>query len=184
MVDVCRVIDVSAYHDGVINLENSILFPVRWFQEMFLLTNLSVTSPLMQLLDDKKMSHRNFADFLLDLQARNARPWLPYRYLITDLKTREVSGILLKDKGVNHKLGITYPKAKEPIYLDMATPYSTDNSMVVLKERMTPVLEMQYNKKMWDYFQKKYPIKLKSFSPLSGDLGTIKVAKPRAEHKF
>lgn len=178
MVNVSGVIELGKLQTGVLGVDHAILFPVRWFQEHFVLNNLLVTSPLVKLLDNSKQSHRMIGDYLLDLQSFNHATWAPYRYLYIDLDTKEIKGISMRDKLPGGMLRINFPKAKEPVSLYLTTPYRFASNEVLLNDGVKANVELKYNKVMWDYFKSKYPIKLKSFNPISGESGYVKVAAP------
>lgn len=162
MVDVREVIPAGTQVD----MTDSIALSPWWLYAHRKLGNLTLTHPQMALETSKKFSWRFLFEMLVDMEVENIPEWAGYEWLLIRLKEHhKIIRLDVKDqKEVTFNLGARQISIPVNVY-----GFTKTNSIGVFSG-VTAVQERHYNQQMMALFGKKFPIKLKTLTPLRGEV--------------
>lgn len=157
------MVDVSYEREiqGVVKLDvtGKVLIPSRWLTAHRLMDNLQLKSAFETLLESDKVSHRIVGEMLLDLTSDEVPAWNRYGWVLLDLDTKRLTGLLetaqskvdvyCKGARLGCACGSRYNVAMRQVFDDFKGGAD----------------ELQYNKLMRTRLFRGYPIVLKSMHP-------------------
>lgn len=163
MVDVRDVIEVG--YGGAIDLTGKVLFAPMWFAVHRRKENLQLKCKFNDILNSTKFSWRVMAEMLLDLEKDGVPDWARIQWVAFDLRNHTICRIPEPVGGMSYKFVLNGSEICPDKYRYGWTAkggpgwYECD-----------PNSEYQHNNFMMKMFGRKYPIRLVSMSPFSGDV--------------
>lgn len=182
MVVVDRVVDMKRNTPTVVDGEGVFLFPAHWILWALALKNLSITMS-MDAMRQGKPTQQRLADLLDEFELEGESTWkmYPYPLYTVDFSKREWVGYrILGDSRPNPlTCKVTLVRRIKGRELEtevpVVEPYLMRDGRILVASHAD---ELRYNKYNETLFRSKLPLRLRRYTPLTGD--GPKVAQPSA----
>lgn len=164
MVDVREVITADPF--GVVNLDGKVTFAPLWFACHRRLDNLVLRQEFNEILNSQKFTWRMMAEMLLELEAEGRPEWAKLEWIVFDLKSHSVAKLVVPEDCVGPlSFEVNGNDIQPGKYL-----YGWTKSGAPGAYSCSASDEHVFNQTMMKLFGKKFPFRLKSMTPVRGNV--------------
>lgn len=180
MVDVREVIEPKAV-TGEVDLAGKVVFSPLWLAVHRRTNNLLLKQDFPVILDSSKFSWRMMAEMLLELEDGGIPTWSKLEWVLFDLQKHSIAALRVTDS--NHLAPLNFVVGDNSIEPgSFVYGWNKDGNPATYRG-VTAQSERKFNQVMMKLFGKKFPIRLKSMSPIKGEVTVsvpVEKAKPQS----